>query len=97
MLGLSEYFAFDGFIPLVEHDVAYRYEDVLDWITDSVAPLGADYQGKVRAGFNGRWIDVYENQGKRSGAYSAPVYGSHPYMLMNSPTRSPAGPRSRSS
>ena len=83
VLGLSEYFAFDGFIPLVEHDVAYRYEDVLDWITDSVRPLGTDYQEKVRAAFNGRWIDVYENQGKRSGAYSAPVYGSHPYMLMN--------------
>jgi len=48
---------------------------------DSVAPLGADYQARVRAGFDGRWIDVYESPGKRSGAYSAPVYGVHPYML----------------
>ena len=46
-------------------------------------PLGADYQGSVRQAFEGRWIDVYENPGKRSGAYSAPVYGVHPYMLLN--------------
>ena len=37
----------------------------------------------MREGFTGRWIDVYENEGKRSGAYSAPVYGTHPYMLLN--------------
>jgi oligoendopeptidase F len=83
VLGLSEYFSFDGFVPLVDRDVHYRYDEVLDWITDSVRPLGDDYLAKVREAFNGRWIDVYENQGKRSGAYSAPVYGSHPYMLLN--------------
>jgi oligoendopeptidase F len=83
VLGLTEYFAFDGFIPLVDHDVHYRYEEVLDLITDSVAPLGEDYRRRVREAFEGRWIDVYENQGKRSGAYSAPVYGAHPYMLLN--------------
>jgi oligoendopeptidase F len=83
VLGLSEYFSFDGFVPLVDRDVHYRYDEVLDWITDSVRPLGEDYLAKVREAFNGRWIDVYENQGKRSGAYSAPVYGSHPYMLLN--------------
>jgi oligoendopeptidase F len=83
VLGLDEYFAFDGFVPLVAHDVGYRYDEVLDWITESVRPLGEDYRDKVRAAFSGRWIDVYENQGKRSGAYSAPVYGAHPYMLLN--------------
>src|SRR2546423_14798285 len=46
-------------------------------------PLGPDYQTHVRQAFDGRWIDVYENPGKRSGAYSAPVYGVHPYMLLN--------------
>ncbi len=61
----------------------YPYEQVLDWIIDSVAPLGEDYVARVRTAFDGRWIDVYENQGKRSGAYSAPVYGVHPYMLLN--------------
>ena len=46
-------------------------------------PLGAEFQARMREGFLGRWIDVYENEGKRSGAYSAPVYGTHPYMLLN--------------
>jgi oligoendopeptidase F len=83
VLGLSDYYVFDAFVPLVELEVQYRYADVLDWITESVAPLGSDYQRRVREAFEGRWIDVYENQGKRSGAYSAPVYGAHPYMLLN--------------
>ena len=83
VLGLSDYFVFDGFVPLVDYDVPYRYDEVLDWIADSVRPLGDDYLAKVRGAFEGRWIDVYENQGKRSGAYSAPVYGSHPYILLN--------------
>jgi oligoendopeptidase F len=48
-----------------------------------VAPLGADYQRQVGRAFQEGWIDVYENEGKRSGAYSAPVYGAHPYMLLN--------------
>ena len=59
------------------------YDEVLDWIVEAVAPLGPDYQARMREGFAGRWIDVYENEGKRSGAYSAPVYGTHPYMLLN--------------
>ena len=83
VLGLSDYFVFDGFVPLVDYDVRYPYDEVLDWIGDSAGPLGDDYRQKVREAFEGRWIDVYENQGKRSGAYSAPVYGSHPYMLLN--------------
>ena len=70
-------------MPLVEHDARYPYEDVLEWVVASTAPLGADYQQMVREAFAGRWIDVFENAGKRSGAYSAPVYGSHPYMLLN--------------
>ena len=83
VLGLNDYYVFDAFVPLVEHDVQYRYDQVTQWIVDSVTPLGHDYVAKVQDAFVGRWIDVYENQGKRSGAYSAPVYGSHPYMLLN--------------
>jgi oligoendopeptidase F len=83
VLELQDYYVFDAFIPLVHFDVKYAYEDVLDWIIESVAPLGAEYQARVRRAFSERWIDVYENQGKRSGAYSAPVYGANPYMLMN--------------
>jgi oligoendopeptidase F len=70
-------------VPLVEHDGKYPYDDVGGWIAESVAPLGREYQQQVGEAFRSRWIDVYENVGKRSGAYSAPVYGSHPYMLLN--------------
>ncbi|HET9195163.1 MAG TPA: oligoendopeptidase F [Vicinamibacterales bacterium] len=83
VLGLDRYQLFDIFVPLVEHDARYPYDDVGSWIADSVAPLGNEYQRRVREAFDGRWIDVFENAGKRSGAYSAPVYGSHPYMLLN--------------
>ncbi|HXD21370.1 MAG TPA: oligoendopeptidase F [Vicinamibacterales bacterium] len=83
VLGLSTYRLFDVFVPLVEHTVKYPYDDVGAWIVDSVSPLGATYQQHVKRAFDGRWIDVFENSGKRSGAYSAPVYGAHPYMLLN--------------
>ncbi|HET7216608.1 MAG TPA: oligoendopeptidase F [Vicinamibacterales bacterium] len=82
-LGVPSYHVYDFSIPLVTFDKKYEYDRVLDWIVDSVAALGADYQARMRQGFTGRWIDVYENDGKRSGAYSAPVYGTHPYMLLN--------------
>src|SRR5436190_3458425 len=83
VLGLSTYRLYDVFIPLVNHTARYPYDDVGAWIVDSVAALGRDYQQNVRDAFDGRWIDVFENSGKRSGAYSAPVYGAHPYMLLN--------------
>jgi oligoendopeptidase F len=82
-LGAASYRLCDVFVPLVEHDVRYPYEEVGEWIVESVAPLGQEYQSQVRRAFRERWIDVYENVGKRSGAYSAPVYGAHPYMLLN--------------
>src|SRR5688572_23711752 len=82
-LGVPTYQVFDFAIPLVTYDKKYQYDEVLDWITEAVAPLGKEYQARMREGFAGRWIDVYENEGKRSGAYSAPVYGTHPYMLLN--------------
>jgi oligoendopeptidase F len=83
VLGLDDYHVFDAFVPLVDDETKYPYDQVQEWVVESVAPLGADYQRRVRGAFGGGWIDVYENQGKRSGAYSAPVYGAHPYMLMN--------------
>ena len=83
VLALPTYHVYDFSIPLVTYDASIRYDDVLAWIVESVAPLGPDYQARMRQGFAGGWIDVYENEGKRSGAYSAPVYGTHPYMLLN--------------
>lgn len=83
VLGLDRYQLYDIFVPLVEHDDRFPYDQVGSWIAESVTPLGSDYQRRVRDAFDGRWIDVFENAGKRSGAYSAPVYGAHPYMLLN--------------
>jgi oligoendopeptidase F len=83
VLKLDRYYPYDFSIPLVDWDRRYRFDDVLEPIVESVAPFGGDYQDRMWQGFRGRWLDVYENEGKRSGAYSAPVYGVHPYMLLN--------------
>jgi oligoendopeptidase F len=83
VLGVESYHSYDTTIQLVEFDRKYAYEDVIEWLPASVAPLGPDYQRRLREVLAGQWIDVYENPGKRSGAYSAPVYGVHPYMLLN--------------
>jgi oligoendopeptidase F len=82
-LRVPTYHVYDFSIPLVTFDKRYQYDEVLDRIVESVAPLGPEYQSRMREAFSGGWVDVYENEGKRSGAYSAPVYGTHPYMLLN--------------
>lgn len=83
LLGLQEYFPYDFSIPLVQWDARYDYTAMLPALIEAVGPLGADYQARMSRGLRERWVDVYENDGKRSGAYSAGVYGVHPYMLMN--------------
>jgi oligoendopeptidase F len=83
VLGVETYHSYDTSIPMVDFDRKYPYEDVLEWLPASVKALGDDYGRRMRAVLNGQCIDVYENPGKRSGAYSAPVYGVQPYMLLN--------------
>jgi oligoendopeptidase F len=83
VLKLDRYFSYDFSIPLAEWDRRYPYDEVLAPVVDAAALLGDDYQARMRRGLRGRWIDVYENDGKRSGAYSAMLYGVHPYMLLN--------------
>jgi oligoendopeptidase F len=82
-LKLERYCPYDFSIPIIEWDRRYPYPEVVEAVVQAVAPLGPEYQDRMRRGFRERWIDVYENDGKRSGAYSAPVYGVHPYMLLN--------------
>jgi oligoendopeptidase F len=82
-LALDRYYPYDFAIPLVRWDHRYHFDDVLQPIVAASAPLGAGYQARIERGLSERWLDVYENDGKRSGAYSAPVYGVHPYMLLN--------------
>ncbi|MGE0703853.1 MAG: oligoendopeptidase F [Vicinamibacterales bacterium] len=83
ILGLETYHAYDTAIPLVEFDRKYPYGQALEWLPASVSRLGSAYQEQMRSILNGHCLDVYENPGKRSGAYSAPVYGVQPYMLLN--------------
>ena len=83
VLGLETYHSYDATIPLVDVDRQYQYDDVVKWLPESVAPLGTEYRSRLGEMLEGQWIDVYENHGKSSGAYSAPVYGVHPYMLLN--------------
>lgn len=82
-LGLEEYFSYDSAIPLVEGETRYPYADVLRWLPESVSPLGSVYQETVARLLRQRTIDVCECAGKRNGAYSAPVYGCPPYILLN--------------
>jgi oligoendopeptidase F len=82
-LGLDSYHIYDSSIPLVDFDRKYPYDAAIAALPVSVEPLGAEYQRLMREVLDGQCIDVYENPGKRSGAYSAPVYGCQPYMLLN--------------
>lgn len=82
-LALPEVHLYDAFVPLVEDDRRYPWQQAQQQVIASVAPLGDEYVARMERAFGERWIDVRENEGKRSGAYSAPVYGVHPYVLMN--------------
>jgi oligoendopeptidase F len=82
-LGLEEYHLYDGMVPIVDFDKTYDYDEIQDWIVEAVAPLGEAYQNQMREAFDNRWIDVYENEGKRTGAFNAGTYGVHPYLLLN--------------
>lgn len=83
-LGVDELHMYDIYTPMVE-GIARKisYEEAKNMVLEALAPLGEEYVAKVKEGFESRWIDVYENQGKRSGAYSATAYGIHPYVLLN--------------
>jgi len=74
----------DLYVPLVaEVDYDIDYPSAQKTVLSAVAPLGSEYVNVLAQGFNSRWVDVHENKGKRSGAYSSGCYGTPPYMLMN--------------
>ena len=83
ILGLEKYYNFDGSINLIEFDKEYEYDDAKEIVLNSIAPLGKDYVEKMKKAISEGWLDVFEAKGKRTGAYSAGVYGVHPYMLLN--------------
>ena len=83
LLGVEDLHFYDVYTPLVaDVDKKIPYAQAKQTIYDALAPLGDDYRKVLQEGFDNRWIDVYQNEGKRSGAYSAGA-AVHPYVLMN--------------
>jgi len=84
VLGLQEQHMYDIYVPLVDNaDIKLPFAEAYDLVIEGLAPLGEDYQNLLRKGRNEGWIDICENEGKRSGAYSTGVYDTHPYVLLN--------------
>ena len=83
-LKLEKIDVFDLYVPIVE-DVDYpiAFEDAKELVKKATLPLGEEYQKLLDRAFAERWVDVYENDGKQSGAFSCGVFGVHPYVLMN--------------
>lgn len=83
ILGISDLKMYDMYTPLSETDYKFTYEEALAKSEEVLAILGEDYLSRVRTAFSERWIDVHENQGKRSGAYSGGSYDTNAFMLLN--------------
>lgn len=83
-LGVEELHMYDLYTPIVK-DVDFKipYEEGVELVKKALVPLGEEYMKVVEEGFSSRWIDVYENRGKRSGAYSSGSYDSKPFILLN--------------
>ncbi len=82
--GLDEQHMYDIYVPLVEDaEIKLSFDEAYELVIEGLAPLGKGYQDLLRKGKNEKWIDVCENAGKRSGAYSSGVYDTHPYVLLN--------------
>ncbi|MEM5817810.1 MAG: M3 family oligoendopeptidase, partial [Desulfitobacterium hafniense] len=83
-LGLDELHMYDIYVPIVsEVKMTIPYQEAVAMCREGLKPLGSDYGKVLEEGFTSHWIDVYENQGKTSGAYSWGTYRSHPYVLLN--------------
>ncbi len=80
---LGDYHTYDSRVTLVDFNKKYRWEKAKKLVLSSIEPLGKEYVSKYQAALENGWIDVFENDGKSSGAYSMGVYGVHPFILMN--------------
>ena len=84
LLKLPELHMYDVYVPLADcPEKKYSFEEAKEIVKRGLAPLGEDYQMLLQEGFDHRWIDIYENKGKRTGAYSWGAYVTHPYVLLN--------------
>ena len=83
LLGVDELRPWDLYASLTGEDPTVEYETACNHVVEAVAPLGEAYQEQMRTGLSSRWVDVYENRGKRSGAFSSGTYDTQPFILMN--------------
>ena len=84
ILGLDELHLYDVYTPIVvDYDKKYDFEEAKKIVLDTVNVLGEDYVNTLRQGYIDRWVDIYPNKGKRTGAYSGGCYDSYPYILLN--------------
>lgn len=84
LMGVEKLSLYDLYVPLVDDvDTCMPYEDAKDLVLKALKPLGNEYISLLERAFNEKWIDVYENKGKTTGAYSCGVFGVHPYVLLN--------------
>ena len=84
LLGLETVRPYDMYTPIVgDVDMGLPYEEAYAEVVKSLSVMGREYTDQLRAAIDQRWIDVYENRGKTSGAYSTGAYGVHPYVLLN--------------
>lgn len=84
MLGLDKMYMYDMYVPLIQlPKKQVPYEEGLDIMRAGLSPLGQEYIDRMNEGISQGWIDVYENKGKTSGAYSFGSYDSYPYILLN--------------
>lgn len=83
-LGVDELHFYDIYAPLTsDYTVKVSYENAKEIVLDALKILGDDYVSQVKKGYESGWVDVYENDGKRSGAFSWGAYGTHPYIFLN--------------
>ena len=84
LLGVDELHYYDIYAPMVPaQQEVVPFEKAKEMAVEALAPLGEDYLSMLKEGFSNRWIDVYQNVGKRSGAYSSGVYSCHPFVMLN--------------
>ncbi len=84
VLKLDELHMYDLYVPMVEeYDKKVTYEEAKKLVEEGLAPLGQEYLGYLKKGYDSGWIDIYENEGKTSGAYAWGAFKTHPYVLLN--------------
>ncbi|QCS41153.1 oligoendopeptidase F [Natrinema versiforme] len=83
-LGVDDLQMWDIYMPLTgDEGPDLEYDQATEYVVDALAPLGEEYQSRVAEGLESRWVDVYENEGKQSGAYSGGTYDTQPFILLN--------------